>query len=259
MSGQWIVRARRPRPAARLRLLCVPYAGGGVSAYAGWADGLPDDVDVLTVRLPGRESRLSQRPHTDVHDLFPELGRDVLSTVEPPFVLFGHSMGALIAYELTRWLRAVGGPQPDHLFVSARQAPHLARQVASPWDLPDDRFVQALRALGGTPEELLANPAVMRLLLPVLRADFRLNDAYRHRPGPPLDCPVTVFGGRDDPVVGEPGLRGWAGHTRGSFDLHMFEGGHFFLHSARQDLLRRIVSTTTGGPRAPLGTKAVVR
>ncbi|MEV5176581.1 alpha/beta fold hydrolase [Streptomyces flaveolus] len=258
MRTSWLVN-RRPHPAARLRLVCVPYAGGGASAYAQWAQELAPDLEVHAVRLPGRESRLSEPPLTDVRDVVAALGEELLAAIRPPFVLFGHSMGALIAYELTRWLRAVGGPGPERLLVSGRQAPHLARRVRSPYDLPDAEFVEALRSLGGTPEEVLGDAHVMRLLMPVLRADFRLNDAYRHRPGKPLDCPVSAFGGRDDPVVGEDGLRAWQAHTEGPFTLHMFDGGHFFPHSAQRELLSVVGREVGAGCPVLAGTEGAGR
>lgn len=254
MTTSWLVN-RRPNPAARLRLVCVPYAGGGASAYAQWAQVLAPDLEVHAVRLPGRESRLSEPPLTAVEDAVAALGEELLATIRPPFALFGHSMGALIAYELTRWLRAMGGPAPERLLVSGRQAPHLPRRVRSPYDLPDAQFIETLRSLGGTPEQVLDDAHVMRLLMPVLRADFKLNDAYQHRPGKPLDCPVTAFGGWDDPVVGVDGLQAWQAHTEGPFTLHMFDGGHFFPHSAQRELLRVVRQEAGAGAPVLVGTK----
>lgn len=239
MSGAWLV-CRQPKPAARLRLLCVPYAGGGTSVFAGWASRLPDDVEVSAVRLPGRESRLLQRPYRSLDDLLPDLAEAVVDYCREPFMLFGHSMGALIAYELARWLRTDGSPGPEHLMVSARRAPHLAHNRPAIHDLPDDALVERLRHFGGVPEQLLANPAAMRLVIPVLRADVQLNDAYTFQPGPPLECPITAFGGQADTHVDHAGLAAWAELTRGEFALSTFPGGHFFIHSARAELLAHI-------------------
>jgi surfactin synthase thioesterase subunit len=179
-----------------------------------------------------------QRPYTDVGDLLPDLHEAVSAYCQEPFVLFGHSMGALIAFEYARWLRANRRPGPEHLVVSGRRAPHLPRSRPLIHDLPDDAFAKKLLELGGTAEELLADPRVMRLLMPGLRADFQLNDAYRHQPGPALTCPVTTLGGRTDPYVDQAGLAAWARHSTGAFALHTLDGGHFFLHSSRQALLR---------------------
>ncbi|MER6914834.1 alpha/beta fold hydrolase [Streptomyces sp. NPDC000594] len=239
MNGGWLVRPR-PRPEARLRLICVAYAGGGSAVFTDWADALPADVEVAAVRLPGRESRILQRPYDDLADLVPDLGDALAEYCAEPYVLFGHSMGALISFGLARRMRATGGPGPEHLIVSGRRAPHLPHERPHIHDLPDEEFTGALRAMGGTPEELLSDPRVMRLVRPGLRADFRLNDTYRYAPEPPLDCPVSAFGGRTDEHADEKGVAAWGEQTTGPFTARTLEGGHFFLHSARSTLLGAI-------------------
>jgi medium-chain acyl-[acyl-carrier-protein] hydrolase len=232
----WLV-CPRPDPEARLRLLCFSYAGGGSGAFTGWAERLPPSVEVTAVRLPGRESRIMQRPYAVLEDLLPDLGDAVSDYCAEPYVLFGHSMGALIAFEYARWLRAHGRRPPEHLVVSGRRAPQLRHNRPLIHTLPDDTFAEQLRELGGTPEELLADARVMRLIMPGLRADFQLNDGYRYRPDAPLDCPLTAFGGRADRHVDEPGLAAWAEQTTGPFRHTLFDGGHFFLHSAKESVL----------------------
>jgi medium-chain acyl-[acyl-carrier-protein] hydrolase len=248
-SNGWLA-TPRPRPEARLRLLCFAYAGGGCAAFNGWADQLPADVELSAVRLPGRESRVLQRPYTDLGTLLPDLVEAVSSYCREPYALFGHSMGALIAYAYARQLCAAGPRGPEHLIVSGRRAPQLAHDRPLIHDLPDDEFLDRLREFGGTPDELIADQRVMRLLVPGLRADFQLNDSYRHTPGPRLDCPVTAFGGREDRHVDEAGIASWADRTTGPFAMHMLDGGHFFLHSSGAGLPRRIgdiLRRTTGG------------
>ncbi|UED83213.1 thioesterase II family protein [Streptomyces profundus] len=231
----------RPRPDARLRLLCFAYAGGGSAVFTDWAAKLPEDIEVNAVRLPGRESRILQRPYDDLRELIPDLAEAIGDRYDSgPFVLFGHSMGALIAFAYARLLRDTGRRGPEHLLVSGRRAPQLSHNRPVIHDLPDDAFVERLRALGGTPEDLLNNPRVMRLIMPGLRSDFRLNDAYAYEPAPALDCPVTAFGGREDRHVDEAGLAAWAEQTTGPFALRMLPGGHFFLHSAQERLLREL-------------------
>ncbi|MFJ2868426.1 thioesterase II family protein [Kitasatospora sp. NPDC087314] len=238
-GSAWVVRPA-PRPDARLRLICFAYAGGGSSAFAEWPRALPADVEVCAVRLPGRESRIFQPAYRDVDELVPVLTEVLAEHCEAPFVLFGHSMGALIAFALARRLRAEGRPAPEHLVVSGRRAPQLVHNRPLIHHLPDGQFVERLRELGGTPEELLADARAMRLVLPGLRADFQLNDTYRHRPEEPLPVPVTAFGGRADPHVDPEGVAAWARQSTGRFTMRMFDGGHFFLHSARQEVLREL-------------------
>ncbi|WP_156755618.1 thioesterase II family protein [Actinokineospora pegani] len=246
MNASWLVRTR-PVPGARLRLLCVPYAGGGASAFAGWADALPADVEVCAVRLPGRESRLLQKPFQDVDAAVAALAEVTEDYCAEPFALFGHSMGALVAFEFTRLLRAAGRRGPEHLFASGRQAPQLPVTRPLIHDLPDAEFADALRDFGGTPEEVLADPRTMSLLAPGLRADFRVNDTYRHRPQPPLDCPVTAFSGRTDPHVAPANVEAWGAQTTGRFTHHRLDGGHLFLHSEREALLGHLGAALRAG------------
>ncbi|WP_354642972.1 thioesterase II family protein [Kitasatospora camelliae] len=238
-GSAWVVRTE-PNPGARLRLICFAYAGGGSSAFADWQRALPGDVEVCAVRLPGRESRIFQPGYTDVEDLLPDLTEVLADHCEGPFALFGHSMGALIAFAFARRLRAEGRPGPEHLVVSGRRAPQLVHNRPLIHHLPDREFVERLRELGGTPEELLADARVMRLVMPGLRADFQLNDGYVHRPEQPLSVPITAFGGRADPHVDPEGVAAWARQSTGPFTMRMFDGGHFFLHSAQQEVLREL-------------------
>ncbi|WP_329558212.1 alpha/beta fold hydrolase [Streptomyces uncialis] len=244
----WLV-TPRPRPEARLRVLCFAYAGGGSAAFTGWADALPSDVELSAVRLPGRESRILQRPYTDIDELLPDLVQAVSSYCREPFVLFGHSMGALIAYAYARRLRDAGLRGPEHLVVSGRRAPQLTHNRPLVHDLPDHELLDRLREFGGTTAEVLSDPRTMRLVMPGLRADFQLNDTYRYTPEPRLDCPVTAFGGRQDSHVDEDGIAAWADRTTGPFTMRMLDGGHFFLHSSQAELLRAIkvvLHRTTG-------------
>jgi medium-chain acyl-[acyl-carrier-protein] hydrolase len=241
---RWVV-TPRPNPGRRLRLFCFPYAGGGTSLFRPWVGGLPPGVELCAVQLPGREARLAEAPYDRVGPLVDALGEGLERLCQGPFVFFGHSMGALVAFELVRWRRARGLPPPLHLFVSGRAAPQVPR-VRRFHELPDSAFLDRLRHLNGTPQEVLGDGALMRRLLPLLRADFAVNDAYEHRPEPPLDCPITAFGGLDDLDVGWEDLEAWREQTCGAFGLRLFPGSHFFLHEAREELLRAL-SEEMGG------------
>jgi medium-chain acyl-[acyl-carrier-protein] hydrolase len=240
MVKKWVVTAR-PNPGARLRLFCLPYAGGGASAYRFWAADLPD-TEVCAVQLPGRESRLGERPCSEMAPLISTLADVLLPECDRPFALFGHSMGALLAFELARQLQAAGGPQPVHLLVSGHRAPHLPRTQPALHGLPVPELIEQLRRIGGTPEAVLQHRELMELLLPGLRADFALVDLYQWQPGQQLACPLSAFCGVTDALAGPGEMEGWGQHTEGRFRLHTYPGGHFYLHAERQTLLRDVAA-----------------
>jgi medium-chain acyl-[acyl-carrier-protein] hydrolase len=230
----------RPVPAAGLRLYCFPYAGGGVPAFRAWPDGLPPTVEVRVAQLPGRGARIRETPFARLGPLVAALAAALRPTLDRPFAFFGHSLGALVGFELARALRRQGGPQPARLFVSGHAAPHLPQSGPAIHALPDAAFRDELRRLDGTPVEILDNQEVMQLLLPALRADFAASEAYAYTAEPPLECPIAAFGGAEDERVSRPALEAWRKQTRAAFSLKMFPGGHFFLHSARQAVLRAL-------------------
>lgn len=248
-ANPWL-EGRRPNPQARLRLFCFPYAGGGAMIYRRWRDELPATVEVCPVQLPGRETRLLEKPFTALRPLTEALGRAMWSQLDMPFAFFGHSMGAVIGFELARWLRRERGPSPVHLFVSGRTAPHLLDSEPPTYNLPDPEFLEDVRRLNGTPAGVLECSELVQLLLPLLRADFGVCQTYTPLPEPPLDCPITAFGGLQDDRAGRGKLEGWREHTAASFSLRMLPGDHFFVNSSRRLLLqtlsqdlRRIVDT----------------
>src|SRR5215471_18204444 len=214
----------------RIRLFCLPYAGGGASVFREWPAELPSVIDVCPVRLPGREDRMGEPLHTSLSTLVDEVAAAVCRSLDQPFAVFGHSMGALVAFELTRELRRRGAPLPQWLFVAGCRAPH--RQTSSGLSgLPDQRFVEAinLKYGGGIPDAILSAPELLELLLPVVRADISLVDSYSHRQESPLDCPIAGFGGISDPTVGHDDLLAWREHTAAQFECDMLPGGHFFV------------------------------
>jgi medium-chain acyl-[acyl-carrier-protein] hydrolase len=175
---------------------------------------------------------LREAPFTRLEPLVAELA-ERLPFAELPFAFFGHSMGALVAFELARELVRRGGPVPLHLFASGRRAPRVPEREEPIHDLPEPRFTARLRELNGTPEEVLAHPELMDLLVPLLRADFTLHETYVYAPGEPLAIGVTALGGMADPEVSRADLEPWRDETRGLFRLRMFPGDHFFLLSTR--------------------------
>lgn len=241
MDSIWFVR-RRPRPEARLRLFAFPYAGVGASAYRAWFDALPPWIELVAVQPPGRETRLAEPAFADLNALVAAVAERVPPLLDRPFALFGHSMGALVAFELARGLQAAG-VVPERLIVSARRAPDRPYDDPPLHVLPDDAFVAELqRRYGGIPEQVLRHDDLLALLLPGLRADVEALERHAHVPGAALACPISAFGGDADPRVGEDHLAGWARQTGAGCDLRLFPGGHFYFQSAQDAVIDAIES-----------------
>jgi len=238
----WVLRSGRQLP-GRLRLFCLPYAGGAASAYRTWADGLSPEVEVCPVQLPGRGSRFREAPFRKVADLVPALADGLLPLLDCPFALFGHSMGALVAFELARELRRRGVGAPVLLALSGHQAPQRPDAEPPFSHLPDAEFLEEVRRrYDGIPPEVLAEEELLQLLLPVLRADIQVLETYAYPKEPPLDCPISCFGGQDDPHVSLADLEAWRDETCGPLRVRTFPGGHFFVERRRAEVLRALSS-----------------
>ena len=250
----WVLRTRARAP-GRLRLFCIPYAGGAASAFRAWADGLPSAVEVCPVQLPGRGSRFREEPFRRVADLVPALADGLLPLLDRPFALFGHSMGAVVAFELTRELRRRGARAPVLLALSGHQAPQRPDAEPPFSHLPDAEFLaEVRRRYDAIPKEVLAEEELLQLLLPVLRADIQTLETYVCRMEAPLDCPISCLGGEDDPHVSLADLEAWREETCGPLRVRTFPGGHFFVESARAQVLQALSldlapwSSPGGGP-----------
>lgn len=220
-----------------VRLFCFPSAGGGTAAYRGWQSSLGAGVQVCPVRLPGREGR-SEAPVEEMGALVKMLGEAISPLLGDPFVFFGHSMGAGIAFELTRWLRREGKPLPRALFVSAARAPQSRRGYTPPAEPTDEELIEQLRRLEGIPEEVFGKPELLNLLLPVLRVDTRLYRNYVYAAEAPLPIPVFAYGGAADPNVWAEQLEAWREQTADGFERREFGGGHFYLREEAAGFLK---------------------
>ncbi|HEX5116368.1 MAG TPA: alpha/beta fold hydrolase [Pseudonocardiaceae bacterium] len=219
-------------------LFCLPHAGGGISAYAGWSAEAPAEVDVRPVRLPGRDGTDGAACHR-MTDLIAALV-DTVPDAGTSFALLGHSLGAVVAFQLANAL-AERGNGPHMLFVSGSPAPaKVARPDTRVGDLPDEEFLTAIGRLGGSPPELLDEPENAAALLPRLRADFAVAETYEYLPGTTVSCPISAFAGSDDPQVGAAELDEWRDYSTAWFRRRLLPGDHFYLTTARPLLLRAI-------------------
>jgi medium-chain acyl-[acyl-carrier-protein] hydrolase len=238
----WITRPM-PKPHAALRLFCFPYAGGGSAIFHHWGTELPDGIEVCAVKLPGRESRMSEPPLARVAPLVQALAEGLLPYLDRPFAFFGHSLGGLVSFELVHELLRQQRPTPVHLLVSAVRAPHIPTVGPDIHNLPTPAFIARLRDFKGTPEAILNHPVMMDMLLPALRADFAISETYTHSAKAPLNCPITVFCGLQDAIVSAGALLAWQSYTRHTFTMHPIAGGHFFINQARSEVLEKITQT----------------
>lgn len=233
---EWI-QYRDPKPYARLRLFCFPYAGGSASLYRSYTQRLPREIEVCPVQLPGRESRMRELAYTRMDSLIHALVEALAPYLSLPYAFFGHSMGALISFELARALRQKKYREPVHLFVSGHRAPQLPARGVESHRLSDAQFLERLHDLKGTPQKIIAHPELMQLFLPLLRADFELCETYRWRQETPLACPLSAYGGTLDEEVPQESILAWREHTSRSFQMRFFPGGHFFIQKEQPAVL----------------------
>ncbi|MET0674317.1 MAG: alpha/beta fold hydrolase [Bradyrhizobium sp.] len=224
-----------------MRLFCLPYAGGSAMFYARWRRTLPRWIEVEPVELPGRGARMDEPLDTDLCALAERLAAELQRMpLDRPYGLFGHSLGALLAFEMAHALLDRGARAPSVLFASGAEAPTV--RDGRKWKLPlsDDALRAELKDRQGTPDDVLDNPAIMRAVLPVLRADFLMSGTYAYRRRKPLPCPIHVFGGDEDTTLPDA-LDAWRRETSDGFDLDMLPGHHFFIHDQQSRLLSLIV------------------
>lgn len=220
-----------------LRVFCFPYAGASAEVYRNWQRLFPFHIDLCLVHLPGRGRRLKERPFTRIAPLVQVIAEHIQHETNIPYALYGHSMGALISFELARELFRSHNRGPEHLFVSGRHAPQWPRDEPITFNLPHDEFISELQRLEGTPAEVLNNPELLEVFEGLLRADFEAVETYEYRPGKPLPCPITVYGGLQDKHVPGESCRAWQEQTLASCKVRMFPGGHFFIRDQQPDFV----------------------
>lgn len=241
----------QPDSTARIRLFCFPYAGGGSAIFRQLGkEFLRSPIEVVPALLPGRESRVREPGYTQIEQYVESLAREISPHLDKPFAFLGHSMGAIISFELARCLRDQRGLEPKHLFLSGRRAPRIPRRDPYVHDLPEPEFIAEIERMNGTPKEVLQHTELMALMIPLLRADFAVCHSYTYASGEPLRCPITVLGGTRDEEARPDELDQWREETAGDFNVQMLEGDHFFINQPQQqNEITRIITATLAHPR----------
>jgi len=224
---------------SKLRMFCFPYAGAGPSVYKDWPQGIANSVDLIGINYPGREALSSHAPMSNLNEIVGKVAVKILPYLDKPFVFFGHSMGAYVSFELARILKERQGFSPEHIFLSAASAPHIENENPI-CALSGKEFLRALVRLNGFPIEAMQSPELVHYTLPTLRADFTACETYRYQTGQPIDAPLTVYGGDNDPRVAVHELEAWKHHSAAMFSSKVFQGGHFYLRECRDQLLDSI-------------------
>ena len=252
MEPSWVL-SPRPNPQAAIRLVCFPYAGVGPSVYRPWLTALPGHIEARFVQLPGRESRWREPALTNIPEIADRVARALAPHLDAPFAFYGHSLGALLSFEVARRLRAAGGPMPRHLFLGAHRGAQLPNPHPPIRHLSDDAFVAETRKrYDGIPQAVLDNPELLELMLPCLRADFTAFETYEYRAEAPLDVPMSAFGGDLDGYVRTHEVAGWREQTTARFRMRVIPGNHFFLQTARDQVIAALVDDLAVAQETPI-------
>ncbi len=242
---------RRSNAKPQVRLICFPHAGGAATFYRSWTTHLPPEVDLLSVQYPGRQDRISEPCIEEMESLAELVAGELIGTLHQPTALFGHSMGAAVAYEVARRIEDATGAPLYLLFVSGRPAPKHARRGCIHLGTDADLFAD-VRRLGGTPDSVLDHPDLRDLLLPSLRGDYRLIETYQPQPAARLQTPIVAFVGDRDPDVTAQETQAWSEATSGTFGLHLFEGDHFYFRENDEPLVECVLAHLRVSVAGPL-------
>lgn len=240
-TNEWLV-CRQSKPHAGIRLFCLPFAGGGASAFNAWWQAMPASVDLRVAQLPGREARFKQTLITDFRIMVDRLADAFEKHVDLPYAIFGYSMGALLGFEVVRELRRRGAPAPAQLMVAAKSAPQQPARTPALSHLPRQQFIDGVRRYFEPPQEGWTIAELVEIVLPILRADLTMCDTYRYRPEAPLGCSIVALCGDRDLSVPVDDVSAWREQTTGHFEMSTFQGGHFFINDHLAEVQRKVLS-----------------
>jgi len=240
MQNSWFIRPA-PKVKPKLRLICFAYAGGNASLFYDWHQYLPYEVELLLIQLPGRANRIMEPALDSMCQIMQALLSFANELTATPYILFGHSLGSRIAFELAYQLQKLGKKEPQHLIASASRAAHLKREAQPSYLLPDDEFIRELQGLNGTPDVILNNNELLQLLLPLLRADFKVAECYQSLPEK-IACDFTVLIGTQDVDVGYEDALAWQELTSKNTSITEIQGDHFFIHHNVQAVIDAVVT-----------------
>lgn len=218
------------RKSPSVRLFAFPHGGGGASAFRAWPSELPAHIELWAFRPPGREYRHREPSFPDMQSAVKTFIEVARAELEQPYVCFGHSLGALMAFEVARALSREGGRPPEKVIVAGHSAPHMTLRRRHVHKLSDREMIAELKDFAGTPAKVLDDPDMMSMMIRPIRADFKIRETYEFLPGEPLSCPLVAFSGDTDPEVLPEQLDGWSQHTRGAFAAFTLPGSHFFVN-----------------------------
>lgn len=229
-----------------VQLFCFPFAGGGASAYRTWLRQKTSELEVAAIQLPGRENRIAEPLLYDMKSVIDSLVDELPRHITRPYAFFGHSLGARMAFEVARALSKRGHQPPAHIFVSGSRSPEIP-EPRPLHKLTDNEFCEELGRFGGTPRELMENPELMALYLPILRADFTVDETYEYTADNSLPIPITAFCGSNDPEATAHEMLGWRNHTTAVFNFTQIEGDHFFIQTQWEKVLKLVTDTVQEG------------
>ncbi len=236
----WLL--HHPAPSHKLRLFCFAYAGGSALIFRSWQAVLGPKIEVCAIQLPGRGTRMMEPLYNDMQELVPVIAKVIASQNNMPFAFFGHSLGALLSFEVARYCQLQHLPQPVHLIASGSSAPQNRTRSKNLHLMSNEELIKELGKFNGTPPEVLAHGALMELACPIIRADFSLVENWQYRPMPLLSLPLTVFAGWEDDRVNEDQVNDWKKETTGAFNVKWFEGGHFFINTEAREVQTAVLA-----------------